>query len=176
MSNEPKWIKKVVPLVLFAFLILGLAIVAALGVYWYHFDRQPDQPIQYSHNIHVNKLEMECTDCHQYADQGPKAGIPSMQLCMDCHESAATDREEIKKLTDYWNRKEPVPWVKVHRQNWHVFFTHKRHVNAGIDCTVCHGEVRAMTTGRKVRSLDMGWCVNCHRKNDAPTDCLTCHK
>jgi hypothetical protein len=168
--------KRIVTLLIFGLLFFGLLLVVGLSFHWYHTGSKPEQPIEFPHNVHVGKLEMECTDCHQYADRSPHAGIPAMSVCMDCHESAATDREEIKKLTEYWNKKEPIPWVKVHRQPWHVVFTHKRHIQAGIDCTTCHGNVEAMTTVRKVRSLEMGWCVSCHRRNEAPTDCLTCHK
>lgn len=99
-----------------------------------------------------------------------------MKICADCHLKVATDKPEVKKLMKYWEDKQPVPWNKVHNLPWHVHFTHKRHIKAGIDCSVCHGEVRAMTTARQVRSLEMGWCVNCHREKGAPTDCLVCHK
>jgi len=169
-------IKKIVPFLLVGLLLFGLAVVIGMGVFWYHNDRKPEQPIAFNHQVHVVKLELECASCHQYADKSPRAGIPAMQVCMDCHKSAITEHPEIKKLTEYWNKKEPVPWVKVHWQRWHVHFTHKRHIKAGIECATCHGEVKAMTTARRVRSMEMGWCVNCHRENKAPTDCLTCHK
>jgi hypothetical protein len=157
-------------------LLFGLLVVVGLGFQWYYTGRKPEQPVAYDHKVHVVKNQMECADCHQYVDQSEQAGIPSLQFCMDCHESTATDHPEIKKLTEYWNNKKPVPWVKVHQQPRHIYFSHKRHIKADIDCTVCHGEVKVMTTARQVRSLEMGWCVTCHREKDAPTDCLACHK
>jgi hypothetical protein len=90
----------------------------------------------------------------------------------------ATDRPEIQKLADYWNRREPMEWNRVHRIRIrdYVFFSHERHVKAKVDCAECHGEVKYMDKIRQVRSLEMGWCVQCHRSEKAPTDCLTCHR
>ena len=95
--------KKIVPLLLFGLMLFNLSVVVGLGLYWYKYDRKPEQPIAYSHQIHVEKLELECTDCHQYADQSPQAGIPSMQLCMDCHESAATDHPDYQYFIVFEN-------------------------------------------------------------------------
>lgn len=168
--------RKIIPLLIAALAVIGLMAVTALGFHWWFTGRKPVQPVLFSHNIHMEKVGLECNHCHATAEQSIHAGLPAVSVCMDCHESVAADKPEIKKLTDYWNKKEPVPWIKVHDQAWHVFFSHKRHIRAKIECTQCHGEVRVMTTARKVRSLEMGWCVNCHRENDAPTDCWTCHK
>ena len=169
-------IKKIVPLLLTGLLLFGILVIAALGVHWYYNEKKPEQPIAYSHYVHIEKVALKCEKCHRYTDTSPRAGIPAMQICMDCHKTAVTDRPEVKKLTDYWNKKELIPWVKVHNLPWHVYFTHKRHIKAKIDCVHCHSEVKAMSTVRRVRSLKMGWCVTCHRENNAPTDCLICHK
>ena len=101
-----------------------------------------------------------------------------MQTCMNCHVAVKTESPEIQKLTKYWEDEEPVPWNRVHRirvRNY-VYFTHKQHVQAGVDCAQCHGNMAAMDKVRQVSSLKMGWCVSCHQHNDAPDDCLTCHK
>lgn len=169
-------IKKIVPLILTGLLLLGLLVTVGLGFHWYHTARKPGQPLGYSHYLHIEKVALQCQKCHRYTDTAPNAGIPAMQVCMDCHKTAVVDRPEVKKLLDYWDKKEPIPWAKVHNLPWHVYFTHKRHIKAGIECTQCHGEVKAMGTVRQVRSLEMGWCVTCHRENNAPTDCLVCHK
>ena len=83
----------------------------------------------------------------------------------------------MQKLHKYWEDKEPIPWNRVHRiriRN-HVYFSHERHVKKDIECEECHGEVQAMEKLRAVSSLKMGWCVSCHYKEEAPTDCLICH-
>lgn len=169
-------IKKLLPLAFIGLAFAGVLLIGAMGLNWYYNGKKPDQPIAFNHNLHIEKVGLECTHCHQYTDKSPQAGIPSVSICMSCHESAAIDRPEVKKLRVFWERKEPIAWNKVHFQPWHVRFTHKRHIKAGIECTHCHGEVKAMTTVRKVRTLEMGWCVSCHREKKAPTDCLNCHK
>ena len=162
-------------LLLTGYFLAALAAVAALAWDWRKHEA-PVQPIAFPHPTHINKVGLACTHCHTTADKSPRAGVPAMSICMECHRNAAVDRPEIKKLTGYWERKEPVPWIKVHNLPWHVRFTHKRHIKAGVDCAVCHGEVKAEMRIRQVRSLRMGFCVNCHRQKNASTDCWTCHK
>jgi hypothetical protein len=160
--------------VYFAFFIV---ISLALGADWYRNKRPPDQPINFSHKIHVGKVGLQCQFCHETVDKSTFAGIPSVQKCMSCHANVATDRPEIQKLTGYWERGEVPQWNRVHRLRIrnHVYFSHKRHIKADIDCSNCHGEVKYMDKIRRVRSLEMGWCINCHRTNNASTDCWTCH-
>jgi hypothetical protein len=115
--------------------------------------------------------------CHETADKSPFAGVPSVQKCMSCHQAVKTDSPEIIKLTKYWNDKEPVPWNRVNRLRIrnHVYFTHKRHIAAGVQCEHCHGQLAAMPHVRQVKSFKMGFCVSCHEANHAPTDCVVCH-
>lgn len=141
----------------------------------------PTQPIAFSHEIHAGKLKMDCNYCHYGAAKSAWVNIPAVSTCMGCHKIALTDKPEIIKLTDYYNRGEPVPWVKVHYLPDHVKFNHKRHVLAGYSCQSCHGPVQEMPVVYQYSSLKMGWCVSCHRQNlDHPTrpasmDCLVCH-
>ena len=139
-------------------------------------DEGPAQPIAFNHKIHAGDLGLECTHCHRHAAESSRPGIPSVSLCMECHETAAVDRPEVRKLREHWERREPIEWARVHRLPWHVGFTHKPHVRAGVECTQCHGEVQVETRIRQVRSLKMGWCVSCHRSRGAGTDCWVCHK
>lgn len=153
-----------------------LLIALGIGVYKLSFDRSPKQPIAFTHPAHVLKVGMECTFCHAGANKARQAGIPSVETCMNCHRSIKTESPEIKKLAGYFQRKEPIPWVKVHNLKPFVVFTHKRHIKRGIPCSACHGEVQTMLPVRQVRSLSMGFCVECHKSYGAPLDCLTCHK
>ena len=141
----------------------------------------PTQPIAFSHQLHAGKLGMDCRYCHYSAEKSPIANIPAASTCMGCHKIAMTDRPEIQKLTGYFTRGEPVPWVEVYRLPDHVKFNHKRHVKAGIECQQCHGPVQEMQVVYQYSSLKMGWCVSCHRQNlnhpqfPATMDCITCH-
>jgi hypothetical protein len=133
------------------------------------------QPIAFSHRVHAADNAIPCQLCHAYARRGPVAGIPSVQRCAQCHLTIATDRSEIRRLMQYWDAREPIPWVRVHDLPDYVRFTHKRHVAAGVDCQTCHGDVARMDAAVQTAPLTMGWCLNCHQTREAPTDCLTCH-
>lgn len=166
--------RKLIPFLVGYFVVCALA-VGALGWYWLEYQQAPVQPIDFSHRIHANTLGLECSFCHTGAAVSARATVPPLQRCMECHQNAATDRPEIIKLAGYWKARQPLEWVKVHDLPWHVRFTHKRHVAAGVDCTVCHGQVKAESRVRRARSLTMGWCVDCHRAKQVSVDCWVCH-
>lgn len=133
------------------------------------------QPIAFSHRIHAQDHAIPCLHCHAYARRGPVAGLPSVQRCVGCHTTIAKERPEILKLMGYWERNEPIPWQRVHDLPDFVRFNHKRHVLAQVDCRECHGDVQRMEAATQVSSLLMGFCLECHRRRGASTDCLTCH-
>jgi len=141
-------------------------------------DTSPEQPIAFSHKIHAGGNEIPCLYCHVQARRSISAGVPSVNECMGCHFEVATDRPQIRLLTRYWDTKEPIPWIKVHDLPDFVHFTHKRHVQAGIECQTCHGPVETMDVVSREAPLKMGLCLNCHKDNavENGTDCWTCHK
>jgi hypothetical protein len=169
-------VKKLAYLIVTGYFALGGLLLFGLHFHINVRDKRLEQPIHFPHATHLNKVGLTCLKCHTTADKSPQAGVPALSVCMECHTKVKTDSPEIKILTEHWNNKEPVEWNKIHQVPWHVRFTHKRHIKAGIDCAVCHGEVKTMTQVHQVRSLEMGWCVRCHQENKAPTDCWTCHK
>lgn len=137
---------------------------------------RPAQPIEFPHVVHVTKLGMECTNCHQYVRKSIYAGLPDAELCMSCHAGVAMDKPEVAKLVEIYEAGEPVEWVRVYQVKPHVYFTHKRHVLSGVECRECHGPVELMTTVQRVTDLGMGWCLDCHNSRGAPRECITCHK
>lgn len=171
-------IMKLLPAGIVGIFALFIGLLAVTGYHWAVFKATPEQPINFSHKIHITRVGLECTHCHEYVERSPRATVPPVATCMACHEAVATNRPEIQKLSGYWERKEPIPWSRVYkiRKRKYVYFTHKRHIKAGVECSECHGEVGTMDTIRRVKSLEMGWCVTCHRSRGAPTDCLTCHR
>jgi hypothetical protein len=153
-----------------------ILVTATLAYTHGRYRQPPAQPIAFAHSIHAGRLGLDCLFCHEFANRSPRAGVPTVEKCLSCHRSIATDREQIKILQGYSERCEPIAWNRVHQLPEHVYFTHKRHIKAGLDCAACHGGVREMTLMRQVRPLTMGWCVTCHRANGASIDCATCHQ
>lgn len=143
---------------------------------------KPEQPIKFSHIIHVQKNKIECQYCHWSVSKAAYAALPEVQTCMGCHQHMPDasinpeSLEEIKKLKEYWAKGESIPWVKVHVMPQHVYFNHKRHVKAGLNCQECHGQVPNMPEVERASSMKMGWCVDCHRERGASIDCYTCHR
>ncbi|MGI9140276.1 MAG: cytochrome c3 family protein [Gemmatimonadaceae bacterium] len=140
----------------------------------------PTQPVRFPHPVHVETLKMNCLYCHFSANKSPDPGMPAMSTCMGCHTVVAAGKPEIQKLAGYWTRKQPVPWVRIHKLPEYVKFPHMRHVGAGVTCQNCHGDVQKMQQVSQTQSLGMGWCVSCHiGQSDPPHraryDCATCH-
>ncbi len=105
------------------------------------------QPIAFSHAHHVTEIGLDCQMCHVYARRGPVAGIPSVETCAGCHKQVLSDQPEIQKVLEFWENKQPIPWVRVHDLPDYARFSHKRHVLVGIDCAECHGNVGQITAG-----------------------------
>jgi len=131
----------------------------------------PDQPIKFSHKVHAGDNKIDCKYCHHTAESSKSAGIPAMNLCMNCHvivrEGTHSGKFEIAKIVDAVENKKPVEWVRLHNLPDHVFFSHAIHVGvAKQDCQKCHGPVEEMDIMRQHADLSMGWCVNCHRETD----------
>lgn len=141
----------------------------------------PSQPVEFDHWQHVSKEEgpqLDCAACHEYADQSPVASIPSVSTCMVCHESINTESPEIKKLAAFAQRVEEPPWRRVY---WidpeaDVFFSHKAHTRAQIDCADCHGQVSQSHQIKREVNHSMGWCIDCHSQKQASVDCYICHR
>ena len=136
----------------------------------------PVQPIAFPHSKHIAN-GIACITCHIGVNKGAVAGIPSIKLCMGCHEVFATDRPEVKKLTAYYNSGLDISWQRVYgfASSAHVKFNHSPHIRAGIDCSHCHGDIASMTVAVRAVKIDMGFCIRCHRAKRVSTDCVTCH-
>ncbi|HLN52976.1 MAG TPA: cytochrome c3 family protein [Lentimicrobium sp.] len=128
----------------------------------------PDQPIKFSHKIHAGQNKTDCRYCHHTAELGKSAGIPSLNVCLNCHNVVKTGTNsgnfEINKITRAEASGRPVQWIRVHNLPDHVYFNHAQHVKAGrVACEKCHGKVQEMDILTQFSDLSMGWCVNCHR-------------
>jgi mono/diheme cytochrome c family protein len=154
-------------------------------------DYEPIQPIHYSHRIHAGSNGISCKYCHSSARVSKTSGIPSLNVCMNCHKNIAEVSDttatpeysktfydgEIQKLykavgwdqstQKYTGKTEPVKWIRIHNLPDFVYFNHSQHVTvAGIECQTCHGPVQTFEVMKQFSPLTMGWCINCHRKTE----------
>ncbi len=136
----------------------------------------PAQPIAFTHKKHLAN-GMKCVDCHAGVDKGPDAGLPSIKLCMMCHQAIDTGNPEIKKIAAYYAKGQDIPWKRVYwyYPDAHVRFWHAPHIRAGVSCQTCHGDMTKQTVAVRSVNLTMGFCIDCHRMKKAPLDCTTCH-
>lgn len=136
----------------------------------------PVQPVPYSHKKHL-ALGMECKACHTNPEPGKLMTFPDTARCMQCHAAVAKDKPAIEKLASYAKSKQAVPWVRVYMVLPGVAWSHRPHLQAGLSCETCHGQVRDMERMSEVTSVTtMYVCLNCHELNHAKTACDTCHK
>jgi hypothetical protein len=174
--------------------LLLFVIIAAFAVTYYvtyaernNIGYQPVQPIAYSHKLHAGTLKIDCKYCHVGVDKSRHASIPTVSICMNCHTIARKDQPEIKKLTDYYEKGIAIPWMRVHRVPEYAYFNHSVHVNKGIDCINCHGDLTTTEIVGQVKSFTMGACLDCHRNAPeklagmkdvkvGPDNCWACHR
>jgi hypothetical protein len=136
----------------------------------------PAQPIPYSHKKHLS-FSLECKNCHTNPDPGKLMTFPATSKCMECHVTIAKDKPSIQKLAKYSESKQTIPWVRVYTVLPGVAWNHRAHLEAGVKCETCHGQVREMDAMSEVTSVTtMYSCLNCHEMNKAKTACDTCHK
>lgn len=176
--NQPKpWWQQPgyrIGIALVLLILLGGAVSAV-----YLTQSVPEQPIAFPHNRHVG-MGATCAYCHPGTAWGPSAGLPGIDKCWGCHQQVQKKSPELDKLADYVARNEPIPWVPVAIQPEFVHFNHQPHVNAGVTCETCHGDLTQMTVAQPQPRQNMGWCLDCHQKM-APeqwtklSDCATCH-
>ncbi|MGE3490898.1 MAG: cytochrome c3 family protein [Vicinamibacterales bacterium] len=173
---------------------------------------EPRQPIAFSHKrmagapvmqtndkgepVNVGGFAIPCQYCHTMPYKGRHATIPSTAVCMNCHSTVGLNKEWVLKMREYWDRGQPIPWVKVHDLPDFVYFDHSAHLNAKdahgqpklpvtdeagqpmVACQTCHGKVDQMDIVSVQTNFNMQWCLDCHRKPEmkAPTSCVTCHR
>lgn len=176
----PAWVDRSRPLL---GLLLLLAPVYAVGMVYYvgnphttDVGYSPEQPIPYSHALHVGRLGLDCRYCHTAVDTAARMPVPTTAVCMNCHQRVATDSEKLAPLFEAVKSGKPVRWVRVHDLPDYVYFDHSAHVDRGVGCVSCHGRIDAMEQVYQVHTLSMGWCLDCHRQPEAhlrPVDKVT---
>jgi Cytochrome c7 and related cytochrome c/Class III cytochrome C family len=149
----------------------------------------PEQPIPFSHRVHAGANRVPCQYCHTNADRSRDATIPAVQTCMNCHRFIAMADSSIieKAVVSRLQTDAPMAWTRVYHLPDHVFFDHRAHVQANVQCETCHGDVKKMDVLTRVMDMHMGTCLACHRDprrylppdspiGKGPTDCTACHR
>lgn len=135
----------------------------------------PIQPLPFSHKTHLVS-GLVCMNCHVNADPGTKMGFPETSNCMLCHTTLAQDKPAIKDLLNHSASDRPIPWVRVYEIASTVTWGHRVHLDAGLQCETCHGDVRQMDAMVETKATRaMATCIGCHEAHEAPADCVTCH-
>jgi hypothetical protein len=137
---------------------------------------QPEQPVPYSHALHVGELGMDCRYCHNTVEQSSHAAVPPAATCMNCHKGIWPESKRLQPVRDAYTKGEPLAWVRVHDLPDYVYFNHSAHVTRGVGCESCHGRVDFMEEVYQAKPLTMMWCLDCHRNPDAhlrPPDQVT---
>ncbi|MDT8324322.1 MAG: cytochrome c3 family protein [Bacteroidota bacterium] len=155
--------------------IVSLVVLIAVGAVSFYYLRhpsvmdvgyRPQQPVPFDHRLHAGELEISCVYCHTSVESSAHSTVPTTQTCMNCHISVKRDSPKLELVRSSYESGTAIPWVRIHRLPEYAFFNHSRHVNAGIDCASCHGEVEKQGVIVQKEPLTMGWCLDCHRAPD----------
>lgn len=122
-----------------------------------------EQPVPFSHKHHAGELGIDCRYCHTSVERSSKAGVPPIQTCMNCHSQMWSDSPTLEPVRSAWRTGQSIEWIKVYDLPDFVYFNHSIHVAKGMACEVCHGRIDEMNLTRQHPSLQMEWCLDCHR-------------
>ena len=181
------------PPVVFGIRLFLLGALAAVALAWtvlyqglpaHSGPLTPAQPIPFSHKHHAGDDGIDCRYCHSSVEKSAFAGLPSAQVCLTCHSQLYSDAAMLAPLRESARTGKPLAWVRVHDLPDFVYFDHSIHLAKGVGCVACHGRVERMPRIERVASLEMQWCLECHRREARTrnlderrmTDCSTCHR
>lgn len=126
-----------------------------------HVERM--QPVQFSHKHHVGDDGIDCRYCHTTVETAASAGLPATETCMNCHSQLFADSEYLEPVRASFRDNKPIEWTRVHDLPEYVYFNHSIHVAKGVGCSTCHGEIDNMPAVYQANTLQMEWCLSCHK-------------
>jgi hypothetical protein len=163
----PRWTNRLPAQIITGALLAGTAVSAAV---WYYFTPkytrvgyQPVQPVGFSHAIHVDQVGMDCRYCHNGVEKSWYSNVPAAGTCMNCHNAVLASDPKLELVRESAATGKPIPWVQVHKTPDYVYFNHAVHVNRGVSCVHCHGQINKMDEVAHAKPLSMGFCLECHR-------------
>lgn len=164
----PKWANQVPAMGAIVVVVLGATVAAGVTYYftpkYTRVGYQPKQPVAFSHKIHADQLGLDCRYCHDGVEKSWFSNIPSGNTCMNCHSQVAKESPKLALVRDSFAAGQPIPWVQIHKVPDYVYFNHSVHVNRGVSCVKCHGDIQKMDEVYHAKSLSMGFCLECHRE------------
>lgn len=176
----PQWTNKLPAVLLAVVAIIG---AGGVGFLWYYgspkytdVGYRPTQPVPFSHKLHAGDLGMDCRYCHSNIERSAIANVPATQTCMNCHTLVLPQSEKMLAVRESWATGKPIEWVNVHLLPQYAYFNHSLHLNAGIGCISCHGNIAEMEKVQQMQPLSMSWCLDCHRNPEPhlrPVDQIT---
>jgi formate-dependent nitrite reductase cytochrome c552 subunit len=176
----PKWTNRLPLWIILGVLLLGGGVTAGV---WYYFTPkytrvgyQPIQPVAFSHAIHVEQVGMDCRYCHNAVEKSWYSNIPSSATCMNCHTQVLKDDPRLALVRESAATGKPIPWIQIHKLPDYVYFNHSVHVNRGVSCVECHGQINQMDEVYHAKPFSMLFCLDCHRDPAArlrPPDKIT---
>jgi hypothetical protein len=176
----PKGANKLPLKLLIALILIGGAFFAFIYYYlnpaYMRVGYSPVQPVSFSHAVHVGQLGMDCRYCHTSVDKWATSSVPDAKTCMACHSMIKSDSPALAPIREAYKNNTPVKWVKIHKAPDYVYFNHAVHVNRGISCVSCHGNIDQMEVVGQMKPLSMQFCLDCHRNPEAhirPLDKVT---
>ncbi len=175
------WIKGLNPTI--ATLVVLTGVMGVFGAWFFNYANSeigvqqayaPTQPINFSHELHAGQYKIDCQYCHSTAAKSKQASVPPVNTCMNCHAYIDASAKyngkvspEIQKIRTAYEKNEPIKWVRIHNLADLAYFNHAQHVSIGkVECQACHGPIETMEKVYQHSSLQMGWCINCHRESE----------
>lgn len=176
----PKWTNQLPVKILVGALLVGTSVV---GGVWYYFTPkytrvgyQPIQPVNFSHAVHADQLRIDCRYCHNGVEKSWYSNVPAASTCMNCHNQVLPNDPRLALVRESFQTGRPIPWVQVHKTPDYVYFNHSVHVNRGVSCVECHGQINKMDEVYHAKPLSMDFCLQCHRHPEQrlrPPDTIT---
>src|SRR6204780_442295 len=163
----PKWTNNLPRNILIGALLAGTAVTAGATYYftpkYTQVGYQPIQPVAFPHSVHVTQLGLDCRYCHNGVEKSWYSNIPATSVCMNCHNQVLKDDPRLAVVRDSAASGRPIEWVQIHKLPDYAYFNHSVHVNRGVSCVECHGQINHMDEVYHAKPLSMKFCLNCHR-------------
>jgi hypothetical protein len=163
----PKWTNRLPLNIIVGVLLVGTGVTAGVTYYftpkYTRVGYQPIQPVAFPHSVHVDQLGLDCRYCHNGVEKSWFSNVPATSTCMNCHSQVLKDDARLAPVRESAATGRPIPWVQIHKMPDYVFFNHSVHVNRGISCVECHGQINQMEAIYEAKTLSMRFCLDCHR-------------